>query len=71
MVWPHKLWQKFLRPQDQYNLRSWSDFTLPVVRTPNYGIGSIRYLGPKIWESIAANIKELETTECFKLGIKE
>ena len=47
-----------LRPQGQYNLRSWSDFTLPIVRTVNYGIESIRYLGPKIWESIPANIKK-------------
>ena len=39
-----------LRPQGQYNLRSWSDFTLPIVRTVNYGIESIRYLGPKIWK---------------------
>ena len=32
-----------LRPQGQYNLRSWSDFTLPIVRTVNCGIESIRY----------------------------
>ena len=60
-----------LRPQGQYNLRSWSDFTLPIVRTVNYGIESIRYLGPKIWESIPANIKEVDTIERFKSGIKK
>ena len=43
-----------LKPQGQYNLRGWSNFTLPIVRTVNYGIESIRYLGPKIWESIPA-----------------
>ena len=37
-----------LRPQGQYNVRSWSDFTLSIVRTVNYGIEGIRYLGPKI-----------------------
>ena len=58
-----------LGPQGQYNLRSWSDFTLPIVRTVNYGIESIRYLGPKIWESISANIKEVDATERFKSGI--
>ena len=58
-----------LRPQGQYNLRSWFDFTLPIVRTINYGIESIRYLGPKIWESISANIKEVDTIERFKSGI--
>ena len=60
-----------LGPQGQYNLRSWSDFTLPIVRTVNYGIESIRYLGPKIWESIPANIKEVDTIEHFKSGIKK
>ena len=59
------------RPQDQYNLRSWSDFTLPLVRTVNYGIESIRYLGPQIWESIPANVKEVDTIERFKSGIKK
>ena len=59
-----------LRPQGQYNLRSWSDFTLPIVRTVNYGIESIRYLGPKIWEIIPANIKEEDKIERFKSGIK-
>ena len=54
-----------LRPQGQYNLRSWSDFTLPIVRTVNYGIESIRYLGPKFWESIPANIKKVDTIEGF------
>ena len=58
-----------LRPQGQDNLRSWSDFNLPIVRTVNYGIESIRYLGPKICGSIPANIKEVDTTERFKLGI--
>ena len=45
-----------LRPQGQYDLRHWSDLPigLPIVRTVNYGIESIRYLGPKIWESIPA-----------------
>ena len=60
-----------LRPQGQYNLRSWSDFTLSIVRTVNYWIESIRYLGSKVWESIPANIKEVDTTERFKSGIKK
>ena len=60
-----------LRPQGQYNLRRWSDFTLLIVRTENYGIGSIRYSGPKIWEIILANIKEVDTIERFKSGIKK
>ena len=60
-----------LRPQGQYNLRSWFDFTLPFLRTVNYGIESTRYLGPKIWEIVPANIKEVNTIERFKSGIKK
>ena len=60
-----------LIPQDQYNLKSQSHFTLPIVRTVNYQIESIRYLGPKIWESIPANIKKPNTIERFKSGIKK
>ena len=60
-----------LRSQCQYNLRSWSDFTLATVRIVNYGAEGIRYLEPKIWESIPANIKEVDTIERFKSGIKE
>ena len=51
------------------NLRS--DFTLTIVRSVNYGIESIRYLGPKIWENIIANIKEVHKIERFKSGIKK
>ena len=60
-----------LRSQGQYNLKSWSGVTLPIVRTVNYGIESIRYLGPKIWENIPENIKEVNAIERFKLGINK
>ena len=43
------------RPQGQYNLRSWSDFTLPIVRTVNYWIENIRHLGQKIGKVFTKN----------------
>ena len=36
-----------LRTQGQYNLKSWSDFTQPIVRSINYRIESIRYWAQK------------------------
>ena len=60
-----------LRPQGKYNLRIWSDFTLPVVRAVNYGIESIRYVGPKIWESIPANIKEVDTIDVLNQVLRK
>ena len=44
-----------LRPQGQYNLRSWSDFTLPIVRTVNYWIENIRHLGQKTGKVFTTN----------------
>ena len=58
-----------LRPQDQYKLRNRFDFTLPFYGTVNYGVESIRYLGPKIWEIIPTNVKKVDTIERFKSGI--
>ena len=57
-----------LRPQGQCNLRSWSDFSLPIIRTVNYGIESIRYQSPKIRECIAANIKEVDANQVLRNG---
>ena len=31
---------------------------------------SVRYLGPKIWKIVPTHIKELETTDKFKIAIK-
>ena len=60
-----------LIPQGQNHLKNSSDFTLRIVRTVKFAIESIRYLRPKIWESIPANIKEVDTIERFKSGIKK
>ena len=49
------------RHQIQYNLRNWTDFDVPKVKTVNHGSESVRYLGPKIWEIIPAHIKMLDT----------
>ena len=49
------------RHQIQYNLRNWTDFDVPKVKTVNHGSESVRYLGPKIWEIIPPHIKMLDT----------
>ena len=46
-----------LRHQNQYNLRNWTYFDAPKVRTVNHGSESVRYLGSKIWEIIPAYTK--------------
>ena len=60
-----------LRHQNQYNLRNWTYFDTPKVRTLNHGSESVRYLGSKIWEIIPAYTKELDTIDKFKIAIKK
>ena len=50
-----------LRQADQYNLRNRSQVIIPNVKTVNYGSESLKYLGPKIWETIPSHLKEMET----------
>ena len=38
-----------LRPADQYNLRNWSQFIVPNVKTVNHGFERLSHLGRKIW----------------------
>ena len=59
-----------LRHQNEYNIRNWTYFDTPKVRTVNHGSESVRYLGPKIWEMIPAYTKELGTIDKFKIAIK-
>ena len=35
------------------------------------GLGSIRFLGPKIWKSLPNNSKNKESIESFKMAIKK
>ena len=42
-----------------YNLRISSDFAIPNVRSVFHGSKSISYLGPKIWDIVLLELKEL------------
>ena len=45
-----------LSQADQYSLRNRSQFF--NVKTVNHGLESLRYLGPKIWETIPSHLKK-------------
>ena len=49
-----------LRNEIPYNLRQRSQFHIPPVRTVFSGTESIKFLGPKIWELIPDEMKELK-----------
>ena len=54
-----------------YNLRSsCSQFRRENIKTVHYGLQSVRYLGPKIWELVPNNIKYSNSLSKFKKLIK-
>ena len=56
--------------QGHYNLRNISDFIIPKVKSVNFGFEIIRYLGPKIWDSLPHSLKNKEFVDSFKTSIK-
>ena len=57
--------------QFRYNLRNWTDFDVPKVKTVGHGSESVRYVAPKIWEIIPTHIKGLNTIDRFKIASKK
>ena len=47
-----------IKEQGNYNLRNQTDFVILQVKSVNYGLKSIRFLGIKIWESLTNNLKK-------------
>ena len=54
-----------------YNFRTDALFSSGNFRTVNYGLQSMRYLAPKIWNLVPENIKESPSLKSFKRGIKQ
>ena len=57
--------------ENPYNLRNYNDFRIPFARTVYHGTESISYLGPKIWEIVPREIKDLESLNSFKKSIRK
>ena len=65
------IFSELFRRRDIYhNLRSNSDFAVPNVKSVFHGSESISYLGPKIWDIVPFELKELTSLNAFKNGIK-
>ena len=47
-------------------MQNQTDFVIPQVKSVNYGLESIRFLGPKIWESLPNDLKNKESVDSFK-----
>ena len=54
-----------------YNLRRHPEFTSRAINTVNYGSESLSFLGPKIWEMLPVDLKNSDSLDSFKSGIKK
>ena len=59
-----------LKPPSNYKWRNQPEFTVRPIKTVHYGLNSLSYLGPRIWELLPNNLKRLESVEAFKSEIK-
>ena len=53
-----------------YSFRSHTDFSLPQVKSVNYGLKALRYFGPKIWNILPNDIKNSRTLREFLKKVK-
>ena len=60
----------FNKRNPNYQLRHTSHFSIPPVRSVYNGTESLSFLGPKIWDIVLTELKEVKTLNAFKSGIK-
>ena len=68
---PLPMHELFIENSDHHGLRSKRFWNVPQVRTTAFGTETIRFRGPKIWESLPSNVREAETLPIFKSKIKD
>ena len=61
----------FLPKSTSYDLRRNDVLFVPKVKTSNYGIISISFLSPKIWNSLPNEIQLSKIANQFKILIKD
>ena len=54
-----------------YNLRSQTDFVRDSVNTRRYGLNSLSYFAPKVWDMIPFQIKNINSLQKFKTEIRK
>ena len=56
---------------NNYNLRSGTHPSRPIVHKTHYGTKSVTNLGAKLWELVPQNIKEENSLLSFKKKVKK
>jgi len=54
----------------RYNLRNMSDFKSHCVKTVHFGTETVSFLGPKLWNILPNEFKEIDDINAFKTKIK-
>ena len=54
-----------------YNLQSQTDFVRDCVNTRRYGLNSLSYFAPKIWDMIPLEIKNINSLQKCKTEIRK
>ena len=60
----------FVRNNHNYNLRSRSELTVPSINTVFKGQTSISHFGSVIWNSIPAELRQINSFQVFKSELK-
>ena len=68
---PDILREIFVPKISLYNLRRNNTFERPQVHSVYHGTELLSFLGPKIWDLVPLELKQLESLEVFKLKIKK
>ena len=61
----------FDKQNNVYDIQNPSEFVRQNVRSVFYGTESISFLGPKIWDIVPSELKQLETVNVFKREMKK
>ena len=59
------------KDDSQYNLRQISEFSRPMVKSVHYGSESVSFLGPKIWDRLPDDYKDIGSLNTFKKKFKK
>ena len=59
------------RKISRYNLRQISGFSRPLVKSEHHGRESVSFLGPKIWDMLPDDCKDIDNLKIFKNKVKK
>ena len=50
-----------------YNLQKQTDFVRDCINTRYYGVNSLNYFAPKVWDMILLEVKNINSLQKFKI----